>query len=101
MRVVREQPSDGLAEAHPVFINISPLASLHMLFPWFIHERRPQVLTHDSIERAAAVAAQYGDLFKLVFNSLGAWASQNHLHWHGFVCTQGLLPIEMAPRQLI
>jgi len=99
---VSDWPPDPLLEVHPVFINISPLAQLHMLFPWFIDDCQPQVLNHKAVRRALAVsAASDKNTFKLVFNSLGAWASQNHLHWHGLHSQQPKLPIEMATQRPI
>jgi hypothetical protein len=44
---------------------------------------RPQVLElSDLLFAAEAVQLSARRDFRLLFNSLGAWASQNHLHWH-------------------
>ena len=65
-----------------------------------------QVLSLDALEVALRFAALFGDpCMRLVYNSLGAWASVNHLHFHPLY-TEGVfggprLPVEDAPRALV
>lgn len=83
-------------------INISPLAPYHSVIAVRVKECLPQALTLESLRVAFAIlkASRRKDM-RIVFNSMGAWASQNHLHLHivylhklGF--TNDTLPLEAA-----
>ncbi|KAF4705641.1 GDP-D-glucose phosphorylase [Perkinsus olseni] len=73
--------------AHALLVNVSPLAYGHCLLCPEYKACRPQVLTLDALEVPVAFAraadAERDDM-KVTFNSLGAWASVNHLHFHVF-----------------
>ncbi|EER16019.1 conserved hypothetical protein [Perkinsus marinus ATCC 50983] len=73
--------------AHALLVNVSPLAYGHCLLCPDHKACRPQVLSLDALKLAVAFArasdADRGDM-KVMFNSLGAWASVNHLHFHVF-----------------
>ena len=66
-----------------VIINVSPIEFGHCLLVPGLEECRPQVLTEHSIVLALKTMASSGRKnFKMAFNSLCAYASVNHLHWH-------------------
>ena len=68
---------------HPFFANISPIMGAHGLFVPEISACNAQVLTPGHLTTALRVMAlsKRSD-FHLGFNSLAAWASVNHLHFH-------------------
>lgn len=73
----------GCEGLHPVLINVSPLCRPHGLLVPHAAFRQPQVLTLDALELALHLLAMPGaDGLRVAFNSLGAWASVNHLHLH-------------------
>ncbi|KAF4695344.1 GDP-D-glucose phosphorylase [Perkinsus olseni] len=75
------------AGAHALLVNVSPLAYGHCLLCPEYKACRPQILTLDALEVAIAFASAADperDDMKVTFNSLGAWASVNHLHFHVF-----------------
>ncbi|XP_069481314.1 GDP-D-glucose phosphorylase 1 [Ambystoma mexicanum] len=66
-------------------INVSPLEFGHVLFIPDPALCLPQILTADLIQfgiESVLLSAQRG--FRVGFNSLGGFASVNHLHLHGF-----------------
>jgi GDP-D-glucose phosphorylase len=66
-----------------IIINVSPIDIGHCLLVPSLEENLPQILTESSIRLALQVAASSGrSNFKMAFNSLCAYASVNHLHWH-------------------
>jgi hypothetical protein len=74
----------------PIYINVSPLAPGHCILVPFPQRCLPQVITTEALELALALAASSSRPdFRLIFNSMGAWASVNHLHVHG-VYMQGV-----------
>lgn len=87
-------------QAHPVLVNISPLAECHMVLPFFCEACMPQVLELEPLKLMLCTSRSSGSpRFKVMFNSLGANASQNHLHGHGLYAPSAVLPIERALRQ--
>ena len=68
---------------HLLLANISPILGAHGLLVPACHECLPQVLTTPALITALRVMAlaERPD-FHLGFNSLAAWASVNHLHFH-------------------
>ena len=67
-----------------ILINVSPLAFGHFLFCPSLNDKRPQILQKSSIADALTLAGNFSRPdFKLFFNSLGGWASVNHMHFHG------------------
>lgn len=95
-------PSSGLE--HRLLINVSPLVGLHSLFCPFVARELPQVLTPDSLLAALQFLRRFRRTdAKLLFNSLGAWSSVNHLHFHLVVPApafpEGTFPVERAERR--
>ena len=67
-----------------ILINVSPLAFGHFLFCPGLNDMRPQTLEKSSLAQALRLAGNFSRSdFKLFFNSLGGWASVNHMHFHG------------------
>ncbi|XP_031443830.1 GDP-D-glucose phosphorylase 1 [Phasianus colchicus] len=100
---LRRRPSaesDPAAADHVlVAINVSPLERGHVLLLPEPTLRLPQVLTPELLRvglEAVLLSAQPG--FRVGFNSLGASASVNHLHLHGFYLAHPLL-VETAPAE--
>lgn len=82
-----------------VVINVSPLEFGHVLFIPDPSLCLTQILTYDLMRfglEAILLSAHPG--FRVGFNSLGAFASVNHLHLHGFYLDQELL-IESSSSQ--
>lgn len=73
--------------AHALAVNVNPLWEGHCLFVPALARRLPQVLSRGALGAALGLAASVeAPDFRLGFNSLGAWASVNHLHFHaGFM----------------
>jgi len=71
-------------EGEPVLINVSPLMEGHCIVVPRIKECLPQVLTKEALLLGLrwAQLSKRSD-FRVLFNSLGAYASVNHLHLHG------------------
>lgn len=64
-------------------INNSPLTKYHSLICPRVQDNLPQIITHDSIEFAIDFLTGLNDRsYRIGFNSLGAFASVNHLHLH-------------------
>lgn len=64
-------------------INDSPIEFLSSLLVPSLELKQPQVLTQDSLLLALHFFANSNNRFlRMGFNSLGAAASVNHLHWH-------------------
>ncbi|XP_073954327.1 GDP-D-glucose phosphorylase 1 isoform X2 [Choristoneura fumiferana] len=68
---------------HTFLVNVSPISQYHTLLCPSVNLCLPQVVTEDSLKLAIEVKflAQDRNL-KLGFNSLCAFASVNHLHYH-------------------
>lgn len=74
---------DDDADAHPFFANISPIMGAHGLFVPNMGACHPQVMTTERLSIALRVMALSARRdFRLGFNSLAAWASVNHCHFH-------------------
>ena len=72
------------APSSKLIVNVSPLTPGHFILVPFVRSRLPQVLTADALLLALVlVQASRRPDFRVTFNSLGAWASVNHLHLHG------------------
>ncbi|XP_042329075.1 GDP-D-glucose phosphorylase 1 [Sceloporus undulatus] len=80
-----------------VAINVSPLEFGHVLLLPDPALALPQILTPEALRfglEAVLLSAHPG--FRVGFNSLGAFASVNHLHLHGYYLNWELL-VESAP----
>jgi hypothetical protein len=103
---------------HPLMVNASPFAYGHSLFVPFLLERRPQVASAQTTALACRLARVLttggvdwrgrSDV-RIGFNSLAAWASVNHTHFHVTYAADlhpaadaaARMPIEAAPRTLL
>ncbi|XP_063366217.1 GDP-D-glucose phosphorylase 1 [Cydia amplana] len=74
---------ENSTDTHLFLVNVSPISRYHSLLCPSVNKCLPQVVTEDSIRLALDVKflAQDRDL-KIGFNSLCAFASVNHLHYH-------------------
>ncbi|XP_033941082.1 GDP-D-glucose phosphorylase 1 isoform X1 [Pseudochaenichthys georgianus] len=84
-----------------VLVNVSPLEFGHCLFVQEPSCCLPQVLTSFSIQvgiESVLLSSDPG--FRVGFNSLGAFASVNHLHLHGYYLNHEL-QIESVPVKLL
>ncbi|CAM4638186.1 unnamed protein product [Caretta caretta] len=91
----------GTLDCILVVINVSPLEFGHVLFIPDPALCLPQILTQELLQfglESVLLSAHRG--FRVGFNSLGAFASVNHLHLHGFYLDWELL-IETAPGELL
>lgn len=72
-------------EMHSILINASPLADTHVLLVPYVNDLLTQTLTAETLYVALSFGMAYPTWndFKVFFNSAGAWASVNHLHFHG------------------
>ena len=98
--------SDGASPSSKLIVNVSPLTPGHFILVPFVRSRLPQVLTADALLLALVlVQASRRPDFRVTFNSLGAWASVNHLHLHGVyldgVTQSGAFPAELAVRRAL
>ncbi|ESP01625.1 hypothetical protein LOTGIDRAFT_225290 [Lottia gigantea] len=88
-------------ERHLVIVNISPIEYGHVLIVPQIDSCIPQVLTEKAIEVGLeSVLLSARRSFRLGFNSLCAYASVNHLHFHAYYLEHELL-IEYWPAKHI
>uniref|UniRef100_A0A8C3RZ67 GDP-D-glucose phosphorylase 1 n=1 Tax=Chelydra serpentina TaxID=8475 RepID=A0A8C3RZ67_CHESE len=95
--MVRESKLPGTPDCILVVINVSPLEFGHVLLIPDPALCLPQILTPELLQfglESVLLSAHPG--FRVGFNSLGAFASVNHLHLHGFYLAWELL-IETAP----
>ncbi|KAF7815854.1 GDP-L-galactose phosphorylase 1 [Senna tora] len=84
-----------------VAINVSPIEYGHVLLIPRIFERLPQRIDRDSFLLALHMAAEAGNpYFRLGYNSLGAFATINHLHFQAYYLAVPF-PIEKAPTKKI
>ncbi|KAE9606364.1 hypothetical protein Lal_00013636 [Lupinus albus] len=80
-----------------VAINVSPIEYGHVLLIPRIFECLPQRMDCESLLLALHMAAEAGNqYFRLGYNSLGAFATINHLHFQAYYLAMPF-PIEKAP----
>lgn len=92
---------NGTSATCVVIINVSPLEFGHCLLVPECSRCHPQILTPPALQigiESVFLSADPG--YKVGFNSLGAFASVNHLHLHGYYLTPPL-KIEEARTELI
>ncbi|KAG8193358.1 hypothetical protein JTE90_022986 [Oedothorax gibbosus] len=83
--------------SHVLLINVSPLEYCHSLLVPSIEKCLPQILKADEFRLAVELMLKSKDsFFRIGFNSLGAFASVNHLHFHAYYLKYELF-IENAP----
>ncbi|XP_059662450.1 GDP-L-galactose phosphorylase 1-like [Cornus florida] len=84
-----------------VAINVSPIEYGHVLLIPRILECLPQKIDHESFLLALYMAAEAGNpYFRLGYNSLGAFATINHLHFQAYYLAVPF-PIEKASTKKI
>ncbi|KAK7300050.1 hypothetical protein RJT34_10882 [Clitoria ternatea] len=84
-----------------VAINVSPIEYGHVLLIPRIFERYPQRIDRESFLLALHMAAEADNpYFRLGYNSLGAFATINHLHFQAYYLAVPF-PIEKAPTKKI
>ncbi|KAL9383587.1 hypothetical protein Peur_023910 [Populus x canadensis] len=84
-----------------VAINVSPIEYGHVLLIPRVLDCLPQRIDRDSFLLALHMAAEAGDpYFRLGYNSLGAFATINHLHFQAYYLTVPF-PIEKASTKKI
>lgn len=94
--------TDGKVEDHKVIINVSPINYGHCLLIPHPHLCLPQVITEDSLElcmELISMSQRRG--FCIVANSLLAYASVNHLHYHFLYIDQPLLAQTINAKPII
>eukprot|EP01025_Chloroclados_australasicus_P066320 TRINITY_DN910_c0_g1_i1.p2 TRINITY_DN910_c0_g1~~TRINITY_DN910_c0_g1_i1.p2 ORF type:complete len:484 (-),score=65.59 TRINITY_DN910_c0_g1_i1:198-1649(-) len=96
--VAEVQGTDNL---HAVFINVSPVEKFHVILCPSVLNSLPQLATPDTVLLALLFASEYGNpYFRLGFNTLGAYATINHLHFQGYQLNAAY-PVERAPTMRI
>ena len=95
------------AQLHRLVVNSSPLYRGHCLLLLEAEMMHPQILSAQALLYACRTLTLRGarDDMLIGFNSLGAWASVNHLHMHVFLSGEsmfqsGVAPIQHAPSKL-
>ncbi|KAI3910404.1 hypothetical protein MKX01_034798 [Papaver californicum] len=84
-----------------VAINVSPIEYGHVLLIPHVLECLPQRIDHESFLLALHMAKEAANpFFRLGFNSLGAFATINHLHFQAYYLSMPF-PVEKAPTQKI
>lgn len=94
----------AVPSSHPIFVNVNPLLDGHGLLTPSMEACHPQVIAPAALEAALQVLhLSTRPDFRIGFNSLGAWASVNHLHLHTFYVREafagGRMPVETAARE--
>lgn len=85
-----------------VLVNVSPLEFGHCLFVPDPARCFPQILTRPAIQVGIeSVLLSSDPAFRVGFNSLGAFASVNHLHLHGYYLKHKLNIEYMSVRPLL
>ncbi|XP_010536681.1 PREDICTED: GDP-L-galactose phosphorylase 1-like [Tarenaya hassleriana] len=94
-------PLDADNSPSVVAINVSPIEYGHVLLIPRVLECLPQKIDHQSFLLALHMAAEAGNpYFRLGYNSLGAFATINHLHFQAYYLAMPF-PIEKAPTKKI
>jgi hypothetical protein len=93
--------ADG-AGPDQIVVNVSPLFRGHSLVlpdPAALAPQRMQARGLEGVLRLLAQNHCSGGSTRLLFNSLGAFASVNHLHWHLVQLPVAQAPIELLPEK--
>jgi len=84
-----------------IAINVSPIEYGHVLLVPRVLDRLPQRIDHDSLLLALHLAAEASNpSFRLGYNSLGAFATINHLHFQAYYLALPF-PVEKAPTKRV
>ncbi|KAK8405404.1 hypothetical protein O3P69_001743 [Scylla paramamosain] len=83
--IKKEEEKDKKPLKATVIINNAPICHTHSLLVPFLDECWPQVLNHQGLATAVhAILLSKSPDMRIAFNSLGGYASVNHLHFHLF-----------------
>ncbi|XP_076911152.1 GDP-L-galactose phosphorylase 1-like [Bidens hawaiensis] len=94
-------PIDVKSSPSVVAINVSPIEYGHVLLIPRILECLPQRIDHDSLLLALYMANEAANpYFRLGYNSLGAFATINHLHFQAYYLAVPF-PIEKSPTKKV
>ena len=96
----RLSSSGDVPHESAVLVNLCPVALCHSLIVPFIDALLPQVFDASALPVCHAILSQLSDQpLCILFNSLAAFASVNHLHFHLLNVSEygGDLPIQRAP----
>ncbi|GFZ18888.1 GDP-L-galactose phosphorylase 1 [Actinidia rufa] len=84
-----------------VAINVSPIEYGHVLLIPRVLDCLPQRIDHESFLLALRMAKETSEpFFRIGYNSLGAFATINHLHFQAYYLSVSF-PVEKAPTQRI
>eukprot|EP01023_Acetabularia_acetabulum_P054891 TRINITY_DN6257_c0_g1_i5.p1 TRINITY_DN6257_c0_g1~~TRINITY_DN6257_c0_g1_i5.p1 ORF type:complete len:474 (-),score=101.99 TRINITY_DN6257_c0_g1_i5:232-1653(-) len=84
-----------------VFLNVSPVEKYHVILCPSVLENLPQLATPQTILLALQFTSEFGNpYFRLGFNTLGAYATINHLHYQGYYLNAAY-PVERAPTKRV
>ncbi|KAJ8432156.1 hypothetical protein Cgig2_006858 [Carnegiea gigantea] len=101
VQFIPNAPVDVENSPSVVAINVSPIEYGHVLLIPRIFECLPQRIDHESFLLALYMAIEAGSpYFRLGYNSLGAFATINHLHFQAYYLANPF-PIEKAPTKKI
>eukprot|EP00245_Coleochaete_scutata_P001494 TRINITY_DN1182_c1_g1_i2.p1 TRINITY_DN1182_c1_g1~~TRINITY_DN1182_c1_g1_i2.p1 ORF type:complete len:513 (-),score=102.55 TRINITY_DN1182_c1_g1_i2:373-1911(-) len=106
-----EESEDGFSEFYEfakirgspnvVVINVSPIEYGHVLLVPRVLDRIPQRIDADTFLLALHMAVEVDNpYFRLGYNSLGAFATINHLHFQAYYLTAPF-PVERAPTEML
>ncbi|CAM1309921.1 GDPGP1 (predicted) [Pycnogonum litorale] len=94
-----ENVDDDEMDSNFLIINVSPLEYCNSLLVASLHRCHPQIMISKALKLAIEMTLLSSTpCFKIGFNSLGACASVNHLHFHMYYLQHNLY-IETAPVQ--
>ncbi|XP_072965136.1 GDP-L-galactose phosphorylase 1-like isoform X2 [Typha angustifolia] len=94
-------PMDVSASPNIVAINLSPIGYGHVLLIPRLLDCLPQRIDRESFLLAVYMTREAGNpYFRMGYNSLGGFATINHLHFQGYFLEVSF-PIEKAPTQRI
>ncbi|CAL0327758.1 unnamed protein product [Lupinus luteus] len=86
---------------HVSLFNVSPIEYGHVLLIPRVLDCFPQRIDHDSFQLAMHMAKEAADpFFRLGYNSLGAFATINHLYFQAYYLAAPF-PVEKAEKQII
>ncbi|CAH8389171.1 unnamed protein product [Eruca vesicaria subsp. sativa] len=81
-----------------VAVNVSPIEYGHVLLIPQVLDCLPQRIDHKSLLLALHMAVEESNpYFRIGYNSLGAFATINHLHFQAYYLAMPILPIEKGP----
>lgn len=100
-RFSEKAPVSGSVPTNVVAINVSPIEYGHVLLIPKVLECLPQRIDSETVLLALHMAAEAGSpYFRLGYNSLGAFATINHLHFQAYYMSVPF-PVEKAPTKKI